>query len=405
MLSFISPFIESMTWIDDISEYYPFCDAIKHSKRIADAERIRLYFESEHRSYYREGFYRACASILATQPRLALYLPFEELRAAPLPFREVYMDAWSNCRHYLDTRECFNLGDIYEPECSDGEPELVKKAYHLLPWLIRYSYISGTKLMVIVDECLDSNDTYALRAIEDALPACKKYLNEASYSRLKEMIGDVEVPKPQLLKVTPKRKAWLEGIKKKHEPIELQCPAGPFSNNIGLITHMIINNPHENEALLIGGSTLKGYGTSASDVDIYHLDLSTGIIQEREDIVGRAAEPGDTGLAHLYMDTVWCACIGTKELQMRRARIIEPYLKASYHELRRKIEIRLEQDLLQFRLMHKGMTLAYPNDLSLETRAYKSIDGGSAFYDDRYREIATSLFSSYVWLPPLSEKK
>ena len=61
--------------------------------------------------------------------------------------------------------------------------------------------------------------------------------------------------------------------------------------------------------------------------------------------------------------------------------------------------IRIESDLLQFRLMHKGFPYAYGTDLSKSLQKYQDIDGGRAFYDVRYRRVASILYSKYVYIP------
>lgn len=399
MLSFIAPVAELMTWLDDYYLYYSPGNVIRHSERIANAERIRLYFESRHPEYYRESFYRACASIMVEQPRLALYLPFKELHDAPIVFREKYMEAWHGCRSDLDVRECFNLGDICEPGANKGRPELVKKAYHLLPWLVRYGYISGTRLMVEIEEAKESGDVYTLNAIADALPYFRKYVSAAVAIRIERMLLDIpKVPVSTLSRTTPKRQRWPQA-REGEKAIELSCPTGPFSNNINLIAHAIMNEPDKGEAFLIGGPMLKGYGRNNADINIYRINLENGCIKDAG-IGERNALPGEPDLAHIYMNTVWCANCRTKELQQLRAKIIEPYFEKRADDIKKRIELRLEQDLLQFDLMHRGMKMAYPQDISLETRHYKTINGASAFYDERYRRIATSLFASYVWLPP-----
>jgi hypothetical protein len=66
---------------------------------------------------------------------------------------------------------------------------------------------------------------------------------------------------------------------------------------------------------------------------------------------------------------------------------------------------RLEQDLLQYRLMHKGYERHFPiNTLSHLPHA-ELVDGSSAFWDSGYRQIATKLFVNSVFLPKIGEIK
>ena len=61
---------------------------------------------------------------------------------------------------------------------------------------------------------------------------------------------------------------------------------------------------------------------------------------------------------------------------------------------RRAIE-RLESDLLQYRLLHKGFSRFTGID---EFDTPPEMDGDCPFYCDEYRRIATMLYAKYVWL-------
>ncbi len=399
MLSFIPPFTELMTNLDEYRRYYPCSNITEHSLRLDDINRIEMYYDNDKADHYRRMFYQGCMDILERQPRFALYIPFEELQNAPDVFREEYLKAWRECCHYLDVRECFNLGDIYEQSASTGEPERVVKAYHLLPWLIRWGYLSEKDLAELVKEHLMDQNRYALNSIRDAIPAVSPYISDKYRYRFKIWLSGVTpIEKPTLKYTTPRRQEWLEQSRKRKK-IELQHPAGPFSANMQIVRNAIKSVPKDGEILLIGGSTLKGYSTNVSDTDIYHLDISTGNIAESVEIANFEAELGDPVLAHVYLNTIWCGNYDKEQLHKIRSEIVQAYLDQEDWETRRLTLERLETDLLQFRLMHKGMRYAYPDDLSKETKSFPSIDGASAFYDDRYRQIATLLFARYVWLP------
>ena len=399
MLSFIPPFTELMTNLDEYCRYYPCDDITEHSARLSDIERIGKYYDNARASIYRNAFYQGCEDIFEKQPRLALYIPFEELRDAPDSFQEEYLRAWRECCRYLDVRECFNVGDIYEQSASEGAPERVVKAYHLLPWLIRWGYLGERDLVALVEEHIETNNHYALNSIKDTMPITRFYVSSACYDWLtRNLLGLASVDKPTLKFTTPKRQEWLRQSRERKK-IELQHPAGPLSANMQIIKNAIRSEPDDGEIFLVGGSTLKGYSTDESDTDIYRLNISTGEIVEAAQITGRKTSLGDPALAHTYLNTVWCGRCSPQELHEIRKRVVKEYLDQKDWEKRRLIIERLEYDLLQFRLMHKGMRYAYPDDLSEETKLDYSIDGASAFYDDRYRQIATLLFARYVWLP------
>jgi len=66
----------------------------------------------------------------------------------------------------------------------------------------------------------------------------------------------------------------------------------------------------------------------------------------------------------------------------------------------------IERDTLQYRLMHKGYERFYPSYGGIHTPHADEIDGDSMFWDSGYRQLATKLFASRVFLPkiPSSEK-
>ena len=59
---------------------------------------------------------------------------------------------------------------------------------------------------------------------------------------------------------------------------------------------------------------------------------------------------------------------------------------------------RLESDLLQYRLLHKGFS-RFTGKKKFMTELYSEMDGDCPFYDDEYRRIATMLYAKYVLIP------
>ena len=59
---------------------------------------------------------------------------------------------------------------------------------------------------------------------------------------------------------------------------------------------------------------------------------------------------------------------------------------------------RLESDLLQYRLLHKGFQ-RLTGQVFFDTSGYPEMDGDCPFYDDKYRKIATLLYAKYVYVP------
>lgn len=64
----------------------------------------------------------------------------------------------------------------------------------------------------------------------------------------------------------------------------------------------------------------------------------------------------------------------------------------------------LERDALQYRLLHKGYERFFPSYGGLKTPHAHLLDGQSTFWDSGYRQLATKLYASRVFLPKLDRK-
>ena len=344
---------------------------------------------------YSNEFYYELGAIMAKQPRLALYLPFSALCAAPDEFRDTYLDAWKQCWGYRDIRECFNLGDIYERTARRGEPERIVKAMHLLPWLVEYGYLSSHDVLTIVRFMLE--DELLCWSVLDALVVLEKrgLVTRSDSFKIREMLSALNprIPAPELIANTPARKKWLLERSENYgvdESFALRNPDGPYLQNLGAEIEKFA--PPNGQITLIGGSRLKGYGRPESDYDIYHYDLHSGQIAEMAPLCDDIAN-----VVHIILCMAW---MGPDEESVTRAQFDAA---RHYISLDQKTEerclARMEMDLLQFRLMHKGFPAAHRLDCARETKQFDSIDGASAFYDERYRKLATKIFVKYLWLP------
>ena len=344
---------------------------------------------------YSNEFYYAVGAIMAKQPRLALYLPFSALCAAPDEFRDAYLDAWKQCWSYRDIRECFNQGDIYERTARRGEPERIVKAMHLLPWLVEYGYLTGRDVLTIVR--FMQHDELLCWSAMDALVVLERrgLIARTQSFKIREILSKMppRMATPKLIKNTPERQKWLLDRADNYgvgEDFTLRNPEGPYLPNLDEDLERFM--PPEGQITLIGGSRLKGYGRPKSDYDVFHYDIRTGQIVETALLCDDIAN-----VVHLILCTAW---LGRDEDDVAR---LQHEAAAHYisldQETKERCLSRMELDLLQFRLMHKGFPAAHRLDCARETRQFTSIDGASAFYDDRYRKLATKIFVKYLWLP------
>ncbi len=366
----IPPFTELLMNYDAYKEY---CgdrstNEEKHRRRIEDAQAISRCYDNAT-GKYDEKCYLALRNIMLEQPRISLYIPLSELEDAPAFFRVAYVGAWYECLKERDSREDFYLGR----KKDEIEDEYIVKALHLLPWLLHYDYVGEPTVESVYRKMGQRIENH--QSLRDALPLIRRDVSDECFKRLEETLKD---------DIQPKRQAPYES--NADSAVTLHNPAGPFSYNLGDISEVIRKWPRDGYYTMIGGALLKGYAGSPSDYEIFHVKKDAK----------RYYRPDH---AHIFLNTAWVDDGDTDYLQLDRAQFVKPFLRET-DKNRRKIILRdMERDLLRDSLMWRGMRSAYLDDLSYKTLGYRSIDGASAFYDDRYRRIATQLFAKYVWLP------
>jgi predicted nucleotidyltransferase len=208
---------------------------------------------------------------------------------------------------------------------------------------------------------------------------------------------------------------------------------GPFSANLEYlqadverltsITERIANDETLGQFVypvaLIGGSRLKGYGEEESDVDVSvfikpgtpvrlkpqletalqsafagYEPIAFWLTKTEEGLaVHDFTEPdvhtADSAWTHSLFGSAWVG--DSAAVQQLQSELLPSYFAGSAQQRQRYLE-RLEQDTLQYRLLHKGYArhraLAVPSDREV-------------FWDEGYRRLATKLYVSQVWLPKL----
>ncbi|MBR6505641.1 hypothetical protein IKT18_02295 [Candidatus Saccharibacteria bacterium] len=347
----------------------------------------------------REHFYSACESLLEDRDyrRILLYLPLGLLEYAPAAFKETYLHAWFQLLGVSDVRENFHFGDCFE---LDARPlcglDRVVKCAHLTPWLLKFGYISARQLQRALEHL--SDDEVLLQSFKDTWEYIRKrqILDAPDLLRLTSLTDLLpERKRQEPLYVSKKRLDWLNEPKKK---VELLTPTakleGPFSDNIPAFEdklQKIIAQLASSEIVLVGGSQLKGYGATDSDLDIWHLDSL------KED---SAFRPGSPHAVHVYFNTIW---LGGRAIVDKLEDIAnditsiytDSEMYNSRSEFRRQAIERLESDLLLYRLLHKGFSRFTGKT---EYSVPSEMDGDCPFYSDEYRRIATMLYAKYVWL-------
>lgn len=322
--------------------------------------------------------------------RILLYLPFKELADAPVFFVDSYMDAWWNLTRVHDVSENFHKGDTLELDARpDGELVRVVKCVHLMPWLIEAGYFNFRRNLSI----LAGEDELFIQSLKDTLPYIANHGLLDHQTILEFQAATLAVPnrrKLDPLYISSKRKEWL---KEEQAPIgKLLTPnaklEGPFSCNISEVQlKEIADTVDPDDFWLVGGSQLKGYGVKESDLDI----LSFRKLQEGPDFY-----VGSPHAAHIYFNSVWVGGSNVCDPSRNFKEIIRQYNRSA--AVKKQSLERLESDLLQYRLLHKGFS-RFKNTRNFETSFYKEMDGDCPFYTDEYRKIATMIFAKYVLIP------
>lgn len=397
----LAPMIETLSDPVEFARLYPTESAAQDQvkTRASQAKVIENYFANQgnfaQNSQEAHDAYRALNAIASKNDfnaRLALYMPMNFVYTDWEDVKSTYASVWMKLLNYRDVRECFNLGDIYEKDASDGEYEYVIKCLHLLPWLIEDNVISVGTLFMLMD-AHESQPLFA-SCVFDCLEVFKDWgcISDEDFAKLKSRRDNFDYQRPaqKLRYSTSARDSWQDEYCRSvsETPVTLRNVMGPFSKNLTAMNGIIeeaANGLEPGRVALIGGSRAKGYSSGNSDFDIWYFDI-------------RDLERIDPNLAHFVFDTFWVSF--DPEIEQKRAKVVAKYLRLPANSnIRRDCLIRLESDLLQFRLMHKGFPYAYGADLSKAMQKFKDIDGSSAFYDIRYRRTASILYAKYVFLP------
>ncbi len=393
MLNYTIPVIEQladspMLFNSDIVE--------QTQKRYELARTVTAYLQGNGNE---EAFFYAVSQFLkiTEYQRLLLYLPLSSLKNAPKWFREMYLDTWYELLNIQDARENFFEGDTFEMDARpDGQLERVVKCAHLTPWLVEAEYLGYSELRNIL--LLNQENEVLLRSFANTWRIIKDrgLLAEHEVCELEDLTAQVgQRAQLEPLYISEKRQKWLRE-RDSRTPEVLMTPnaklAGPFSPNITPLWNeleMIQAGLQPEEIVLIGGSRLKGYGVEISDLDVFRLqDLTNNPVMKA----------GSPHAVHVYFNTLWLGGSGVTNL----GEIAAKHAAAYFGRPDRAMALeRLESDLLQYRLLHKGFSRFY-GGYNSAAKGYAEMDGDCPFYDDKYRSLATELFAKYVFIPTIS---
>ncbi|MBI2463233.1 MAG: hypothetical protein HYV65_03315 [Candidatus Spechtbacteria bacterium] len=188
--------------------------------------------------------------------------------------------------------------------------------------------------------------------------------------------------------------------------------------------------------VLMYGSRIKGYGAQNSDIDLAvfvrpgtpfagrsELQKLLGQTFAHNAIRGQVVEfwleekgeilrirdfnssdvyLGESYWTHVLFGAVWMG--GDDTIRELYEKLLTPYMRDDGNIIfgRGAISIYLEEterDTLQYRLMHKGYERFFPPCGGIHTPHSDRINDSSMFWDSGYRQLATMLFVSRVFLP------
>ena len=252
------------------------------------------------------------------------------------------------------------------------------------------------------------NDPTLSRSFLDALPMMQDLgqVTEAEMERFQK-IASALPEKPSALPpkyISLARKTWLKesakAISRPSDPTSaLTTLSQPITERINDLTSEITTAEtlarESDSVILLGGSRLKGYSRDNSDVDLHVIDsdfqsANLGHLSSQQII----AEPSE--YAHEVFNTI--AVGDATKIQDVQRNLTTPFFLARTIDRRRAATEKLEQDLLEYRLLHKGYARLCP-DTNPEYKEYASLDGQSSFYETGYRIIATKIFANSIFIP------
>jgi hypothetical protein len=229
--------------------------------------------------------------------------------------------------------------------------------------------------------------------------------------------------------------------------------AGPFSENLKIMEKEMLDirnmvatiesNPELSQLIypvvLVYGSGLKGYGAQSADIDLgvlvkpgtsfddqtklgelleqtfTHEKIRDKIVkfwlEENEEQLGihdfesPDVSLGESHWTHILFGAAW---EGDKNvIRELHEKLLVPYMYNTDRVIQgrdaRSVHLEeMERDTLQYRLMHKGYEKFFPPYGGIHTPHADEIDGNSIFWDSGYRQIATKLFASRVFLPKIN---
>lgn len=324
---------------------------------------------------------------------------------------------------------------------------------------IASSILDGSRAVDDVDAASADDSVALVTGIRDAIEATAKHNVAAARAMYEEVQSKLDALRkqspPDVLDALARLAFRLHALhvvtddELRTRKLTRPSLAGPFSKNvermqgnvrdIAQAAKAIERDPVLAAALypavLFFGSRVKGYGAENADVDV-GVFVRPGVDRGRADALRalmktlfKNEEPlefwlkadgdqlrvddagdydphvGERHFTHILFGAAWEG--NTNAIAELRAKFLAPYFVDKSEQMfgrdARALYIEeMERDALQYRLMHKGYERFFPPFGGVNTEHASAVDGESMFWDSGYRQTATKLFVTNVFLPKLA---
>lgn len=432
-MSFAPPMVDLLKDAEAAAELWPeyaeqLTPQIEQHQRVAGVinQYLDHFYDTESTSLEtKQNYWRATSELLQNpeSERIALFLPFESFPSpeddsvAAEGFRQDYLEAWQNLLCVQDVRANFNDGDVLEVAARPGDPERVVKAAHLAPFLIQNQMITTEDVLTIMES---GAGEMICRGFLDTVPMMQDWgqISASEQARFDKIRQDLpEPPKPAEPKfISEKRKAWLaekaNPLPRPTEFTEDYIKLGlPLSSRIENLAPEIetagqvaavLDTKKTTGVIMLGGSRLKGYGRSDSDLDLYVIteDRDAPQMEGVHNIPYQNLLEQPFEYAHEFFDTLMVGDL--EKIKVLQRELAPVYFSEDDGQMRRWNTEKLEQDLLEYRLLQKGYPRLCP-DTNPEYKKYIQMDGRSVFYETGFRVIAAKIYANSVFIPKVNK--
>lgn len=368
--------MERVTYLDPLSEIL----ATGQKNYSVCAKAICDYLEGHGD---RQSYFDSVSTLLADPSyyRLVLYLPFY-FPEDQENYKRTYLKTWRKLTATPDPRANFCTGLLNLLEKTKDTDNYVIKAFHLIPWLRFFGWISLKELTdFVADAILFHRDSVRAKSILEAVYFCSNFdiITPGDFMSFRpfEHLVRSQIPETDEANIA----AWhnnakfpADDLKPKH--LEHLQPA--LENLAPYINTLPIPRSEDEYYLVHNRHVFRGtFGHSP-----ICFSENNGPIN--------LAHPSNS---HLLLNSIWYG-LSKPKIENLRTRLTN-FIFSLGPEHQHTTFLKLEQDLISTLLA----TWSFP-DFEFKSSI---LDAPSPFYDSCFRKIATELFVTHIFLPKVDK--